>query len=144
MLVAGLTGSARCAGQVLDGPVDLARFVDAELAEPVVDRSELVFSPEDDSVQLADDIAGAVEGAMVGRWGEEEPHQGQVEGEREGQDLLGVELSAPLALVGPFDGRDAGLGKALAKERLKGLCGLFVGPPPQLSGQTEVVGLDPV
>ena len=142
MLVAGLTGSAGYAGQVLDRPVGLARFIDAELAEPVVDRSELVFSPEDDPIQLADDIAGAVKGAMVGQWGEEEPHQGQVEGEREGQDFLGVELSAPLALVGPFDGRDAGLGKALAKEGLKGLCGLFLGPPPQLSGQAEVVSND--
>jgi hypothetical protein len=36
--VAGLSGSAWFAGEVLDGAVDLGGFVYTELAEPVVDR----------------------------------------------------------------------------------------------------------
>ncbi|HTW08423.1 MAG TPA: hypothetical protein VME46_12980 [Acidimicrobiales bacterium] len=55
---------------------------------------------------------------------------------------MGVELSSPLALVGPFDGGDAGLGKSLAEEGLEGLRGFFLGPPPQLSGQAEVISND--
>ena len=38
-------------------------------------------------------------GLVAGR-GEEEPDQGQVEGEGEGQDFVGVEFSAAVAFVG--------------------------------------------
>ena len=58
-------------------PVDFARFVYAQLAEAVVDRFELFFFSEDDAVQVADDVAGAVEGAVVGWRGEEEPYSGR-------------------------------------------------------------------
>ena len=128
LAVAGLAGPAGLAGEVLDGPVDLGRFVDAELAEPVVDGLELVFLPEDDAVELADDVGGVVQGAVVAGRGKEEPDQGQVEGEGEGEDLVGVELPVAVAFVGAFDGGDAGLGESLAQEPFEGSGGLFLGP----------------
>ena len=128
LAVAGLAGSAGPAGEVLDGPVDLGRLVDAELAEPVVDGLELVFASEDDAVELADDVGGVVQGAVVAGWGEEEPDQGEVEGEGEGEDFVGVELSVAVAFVGAFDGGDAGLGEPLAEEPFEGSGGVFLGP----------------
>ena len=56
-----------------------------------------------------------VQGAVVARWWEEEPHQGEVEGEGEGEDLVGVEFAVAVAFVGAFDGGHAGLGEALAQ-----------------------------
>ena len=59
----------------------MGRVVDAELTEPLVEGTELAFFPEHDLVKLADGVGRVME----------KPHQGQVEGEGEGQDLVGVE-----------------------------------------------------
>jgi hypothetical protein len=48
-VAAGLAGSAGTAGEVLDGAVDVGGFVDAELAEPLVDGFELVLLSEDNA-----------------------------------------------------------------------------------------------
>ena len=69
-----------------------------------------------------------MQGAVVSGWGEEEPHQGKVEGEGEGQDFVGVELPVAVAFVGAFDGGDAGLGEALATGAFEGSGGVFLGP----------------
>lgn len=71
LAVAGLAGGAGPAGQVLDGAGGLVGFVDAELAEPAVERLELVFAPEDQAVELADHVGGVVQVAVVFRWAEE-------------------------------------------------------------------------
>ncbi len=49
--------------------------------------TELAFFSEHDLVQLANGVGRVVENAVVTDRGKEEPHQGQVEGEGEGQDL---------------------------------------------------------
>ena len=65
---------------------------------------------------------------MVARRREKEPDQRQVERQGEGEDFLGVELSVPVALVGPLDGGDARLGEPLAQEPFEGAGGLFLSP----------------
>jgi hypothetical protein len=74
--VAGLTGWAAPAGQVLYGPVDFSRLIDAQLAEPVVHGLELGFATEDDAVQVADGVGGVVQGAVIAGRRQEEPRQG--------------------------------------------------------------------
>jgi hypothetical protein len=128
--VGGLAGSAGQACELLDGLVDPGGLVYAELAEPFVDRPELVLLSEDDAVELADDVGGVVESAVVAGWGEKESDQGQVERQGEGQDFVGVELAVAVAFVGPFDGGDAGLGEPLAEEPFQGSCCVFLGPAP--------------
>lgn len=59
-----------------DGAVQVVGVVDADLAEPVVDRFELVFSAEDDAVELGDHFGGVAQAAVVGWWREEEPDEG--------------------------------------------------------------------
>lgn len=59
LTVAVLAGWAGPAGEVLDGPVHWGGLVDAELAEPVVNRSELLLLPEDDAAEFADDVGYA-------------------------------------------------------------------------------------
>jgi hypothetical protein len=64
------------------------------------------------------------------RWspggGQEEPDERQVERQGEGEDLLGVEFSAPVSVVGPFDSRDARLWQSLPEKRFEGLRGLLL------------------
>ena len=102
LAVVGLARGARPACERLYRERRLARLVDAELTEPVVDGAELAFFAEDYSVQLAHDVRRSVQGAVVlGRW-EEKPHQWEVEGQ-------GGELEAqPPASVD----RDSGWGRA--------------------------------
>ena len=78
---------------------------------------------------------------MVTGWGKKEPDQGEVEGQGEGQDFVGVEFPVAVAFVGPFDGGDAGLGKPLAEEPFEGAGGLFR-VQPRSSRAAEVVGDD--
>ena len=89
---------------------------------------ELLFAPEDDAVELADDVGGVVKGAMVARRWEEEPDEGQIEGQGEGENLVCVELAVAVAFVGAFDGGDAGLGEPLSQEPFEGFCRLFLSP----------------
>jgi hypothetical protein len=100
------------------------------VVEAVVDGLELVFAPEQHAVELAHEVGGVVQRAVVAGWGEEEPDQRQVEGQGEGEDLLRVELPAAVAPVGAFDGGDAGLGETLAEEPLQSLRGLLLGQAP--------------
>jgi hypothetical protein len=62
--------------------------------------------------------------------GEEEPDDGQVEGEGEGDEFLGVELAATFALDGAFDGRDARLGELLAEVLGEQVGHVVLGPAP--------------
>ena len=55
---------------------------------------------------------------------------------------MGVELSAPFAVVGPFDGGDAGLGEALAEVLFESLGGGFLRPAAEFTGETKVEGDD--
>ncbi|MGA3221088.1 MAG: hypothetical protein ABSE77_18770, partial [Acidimicrobiales bacterium] len=49
-------------------------------------------------------VGGVVQPAGVPGRGEEEPHQREVESQGKGEDLMGVELAAPVPFVGAFDG----------------------------------------
>jgi len=51
-------------------------FADTELAESLVEGFELVFSSEDDFVQLVDPLVGPVEVTVVVWWGHVEPDEG--------------------------------------------------------------------
>lgn len=74
-------------------------------------------------------------------WGrKEEPHQGQVERQRERQDLVGVELTPAVPSVGSFDRGNAGLGESLAEQSLERSGGLVLSPSPEFSGSPKVVG----
>jgi hypothetical protein len=102
--VAVFAGPARLAGDVVDSLIDLVRFLDPDLAESFVDGFELAFSAKDDAVELADDVGRVAKLAVVSGWGEEEPDEWQIECQGEREDFLGVELTASIPLVGPFDG----------------------------------------
>jgi hypothetical protein len=106
--VAGLAGRTGGAADGFDRAVEVGGFVDADLAEPVVDGLELVFSAEDDAVELGDDFGAVAEGAVVAGWRKEEPHDGQVEGHRVEVDLVGVEQpsTAPIQGRRPESGWD--------------------------------------
>ncbi len=116
------------AGDLLDGGFGCGGVGDAELAEPFVDRFELSGSSEQPGVQLIDGTGRGSHEPVVAGWGEEEPEDGEIEDHGEDQQFVGVELSAPLAVPGPFDGGDAGLGEPLAEVGLEPVGELFLGP----------------
>ena len=78
---------------------------------------------------------------MAGGW-EEEPADGAIEAAGEGDDLGGVDVATPFAVVGLLDRRDAGLVEAVAEERLESVAGLDLGPAGVAAGAGEVVGDD--
>ena len=77
--------------------------VDAELAQPVIDRDALVGAPEDDIVQVAHPYRGAGETAVVARRRQQEPRDGQTEDLGEHRELMRVELPAAPSPVGGLD-----------------------------------------
>src|SRR5207249_3105858 len=58
------------------------------------------------------------------------------------EELVGVEFPAPVAVPGPLDGRDAGLGEPRAQVILEPGGELLLGPAPQFPGQADVIGHD--
>ena len=78
----------------------------------------------------------------MSRWSsgrrEEKPDDRQVEDHREDEEFVGVELAAAVAVPGPFDGGDAGLGEALAEVGLEPLGEFVLGPAAQFAGCPEV------
>src|SRR5581483_2801985 len=87
-----------------------------ELGEAGPEVVEVSVAAEEEPDEVEDAAFGAGELVLLGAgWGEEEPDDREVEGEGEGDELLGVELPAPVAFDGPLDGRDAGFGELLAE-----------------------------
>jgi len=91
------------AAEAAESGVGGVRVRDGEPGELVVHLVELMGHAEQVSVDLANRSGrGAHHPVVTGR-GEQEPQHGQVEDQREDQQLVGVELAFALPVPGPFD-----------------------------------------